>query len=209
LPAQDEPAKPAEKKKATKPPIKALLITGGCCHDYTRQKKILPEGISARANVTWTIVHQGGTSTKSMIPYYEKDDWAKGFDIVVHNECFADAADPAWTAKVLKPHREGVPAIVIHCAMHCYRDKSDEWFKFLGVTSRGHGANYPFQVVNLEPDNEIMQGFGKTWDTPKGELYIIEKLWPSATPLAHAMSRDTPAGEPGSRTNSGTRVTGA
>ena len=31
--------------------------------------------------------------------------------------------------------------------------------------------------------------------TPKGELYLIEKLWPTATPLAHAMSRDTKQNE--------------
>jgi type 1 glutamine amidotransferase len=188
------PASAQEKaaaKKAEKPPIKALLITGGCCHDYTAQKKIMPEGISARANVTWTIVQQGGTKTNAKIPYYESEEWAKGFDIVVHNECFAEIPDPAWTAKVLKPHREGLPAVVVHCAMHCYRDRTDEWFKFVGVTSRRHGAHYPFEIVNIAPDNEIMKGFGETWKTPKGELYQIEKLWPTARPLAHATSRET------------------
>jgi type 1 glutamine amidotransferase len=184
----------ADDKKPIKP-IRALLITGGCCHDYAKQKQILPEFVSKRANVEWTVVHQGGSSTSSMIPFYEKDDWAKGYDVVVHNECFSDAADPAWTAKILKPHREGTPAVVIHCAMHCYRDKTDEWFKFLGVTSRGHGANYPFEVVSVEPKDPIMKDFGEKWNTPKGELYLIEKLWPTARPLAHAMSRDTKKNE--------------
>lgn len=184
------PLASAEEKQEIKP-IRALLITGGCCHDYGKQKHILPEAISKRANVEWVVVHQGGSRTDAKIPFYENKDWAKGFDVVVHNECFASVPDPAWTAGILKPHREGVPAVVIHCAMHCYRDKTDEWFKFLGVTSRRHGANYPFEVVNLEPDNDIMKGFGEKWTTPKGELYIIEKLWPSAKPLAHAMSRDT------------------
>ena len=172
-------------------PIKALLITGGCCHDYTSQKKILPEAISKLANVEWTIVHQGGTTTDTQIPFYEKEDWYKGYDVVVHNECFAGVNDPTWTARILKAHRDGVPAVVIHCAMHCYRDKTDQWFEFLGVTSHGHGANYPFDVVNLKPDDPIMKDFGEKWSTPKGELYIIKKLWPTATPLAHAMSRDT------------------
>lgn len=27
-------------------PIKALLITGGCCHDYAKQKLIISQGIS-------------------------------------------------------------------------------------------------------------------------------------------------------------------
>ncbi len=172
-------------------PIKALLVTGGCCHDYDAQKKILSEGISARAPVEWTIVQQGGTATNSKIPLYENPDWAKGYDVVVHNECFADIPDPEWTERVLKPHREGVPAVVIHCAMHCYRDKTDEWFKFLGVTSRGHGGNYPFEVINLDKENPIMKGFGDKWQTPAGELYLIEKMWPDAKPLGHAMSTDT------------------
>src|SRR6266545_7963726 len=48
-------------------PLHALLITGGCCHDYEAQKKILSEGISARANVTWTIVHEGGDTKEHQV----------------------------------------------------------------------------------------------------------------------------------------------
>src|SRR5690242_7512044 len=36
-------------------PIRALLVLGGCCHDYREQQQILTKGISARANVQWTI----------------------------------------------------------------------------------------------------------------------------------------------------------
>ncbi|MHC4879890.1 MAG: ThuA domain-containing protein, partial [Planctomycetota bacterium] len=31
--------------------IRVLLITGGCCHDYTAQKDILKKGLEARAHV--------------------------------------------------------------------------------------------------------------------------------------------------------------
>ena len=53
-----------EKRKAEggEESLKALLITGGCCHDYNSQKVIIPGGISERAKVDWTIVHEGGTS---------------------------------------------------------------------------------------------------------------------------------------------------
>ena len=185
---KSNPQQAETKAKSKVKPIRALLITGGCCHDYERQKKILTEGISSRAYVEWEIVHQGGAATNAKIPYYENPDWAKGFDIVVHNECFADVPDPSWTQRVLKPHQDGVPAIVIHCAMHCYRDKTEEWFKFLGVTSHGHGANYPFEVINAEPKHPAMEGFGNAWMTPKGELYQIAKVWDTAKPLAYAMS---------------------
>src|SRR5262249_16107029 len=69
-------------------PISRLMITGGCCHDYEAQKKILSEGISARANVTWTIIHEGESDAKThKFSVYEKPDWTSGFDVVLHNEC--------------------------------------------------------------------------------------------------------------------------
>lgn len=183
--AQEKPAAPLPK------PLRALLVTGGCCHDYTNQKKIISEGVSARANVEWTLCQQGGSSTNTKIGLYSDENWAKGYDIIVHNECFADIPDPAWTQRVLKPHKDGVPAVVIHCAMHSYRDKTDEWFKFTGVTSHRHGGHFAFEAVNLKKDHPIMKDFGDKWKTPKGELYHIAKVWDSATPLAEAYSHET------------------
>lgn len=195
---------------AGKKPIRALMITGGCCHDYKNQKKILSLGISKRANVEWVIAHQGGSGTKAKLPVYESKDWAKGFDVVVHNECFAGTTDPKWIDGILKVHREGTPALLIHCAMHCYRMKSDEWFKFCGVTSHRHGAHYAYEVENLAKKNPIMAKFGDSWVTPKGELYLISKLWPTATPLGHSMSKNTKRNEVCIWTNiyNGTRVFG-
>src|SRR5262245_40955057 len=140
-------------------PIRALLVTGGCCHEYDKQKDILSEGISARANVTWRVVQEGGNSTKHKVSIYEKPNWADGFDIVVHNECFADVKEDEWVERIVKPHREGIPAVVIHCAMHCYRAPTNEWFKFLGVTSHRHGSHFPFEIKNLQPEHPIMKGF--------------------------------------------------
>ncbi len=175
------PAKAQEKPRA----IRALLVVGGCCHDYNTQKLIISEGTAARARIEWTIVHQGGTATNSRLPLYDGNpDWAKGYDIVVHNECFSDVKDPKYTDTILKPHREGTPAILIHCAMHCYRDGTGEWFKFCGVTSHRHGGHYAFDIANKAPDHPIMKGFGESWKTPKGELYWITELKDTAKALA-------------------------
>ena len=172
-------------------PLRALLITGGCCHDYPRQKEILPQGISARANVEWTIVHDPRTGTTGKIDVYAKDDWAKGYDVVVHNECFADEKEPAWLERILAPHRAGVPALVIHCAMHCYRAPNDEWFKFCGVTSHRHGSHFAYPMKLAKADHPIVLGMPATWQTPVEELYNIVKVWPDATPLASGYSHET------------------
>ncbi len=36
-------------------PLKVLIVTGGCCHDYEKQKVILAEGIGARAKVEFDV----------------------------------------------------------------------------------------------------------------------------------------------------------
>src|SRR6476660_515173 len=77
--------------------LKVLMVTGGCCHDYEQQKMILAEGISARANVEFNIVHEEGPAGKGdkthRISIYEKADWAKGYDVILHNECFGGIED--------------------------------------------------------------------------------------------------------------------
>src|SRR6266496_6202905 len=135
--------------------LRALLVTGGCCHDYEAQKKILSEGISARANVTWTIVHEGSSDSKeTKFSAYEKPDWAKGFDVVVHNECSGFVTNVDWVEHIARAHYEGVPAVVIHCSIHSYRlSKTDEWRKLLGVSSYQHQARRPFEVVTLQPEH--------------------------------------------------------
>jgi len=51
-------------------PIKVLLITGGCCHDYAVQKDILKKGLEARANIVVTQIHTDDKSTKPPLPIY-------------------------------------------------------------------------------------------------------------------------------------------
>ena len=49
-------------------PLKALLIAGGCCHDYARQQEILSKGIQARANVEVDVVWTDDHSTTPKFP---------------------------------------------------------------------------------------------------------------------------------------------
>lgn len=180
-------------EKATK----ALLITGGCCHNYEYQAKALTEGISKSVNVDWTIINEGGPGTKAEISLYDDPNWAKDFDIVIHNECFADTTDEAYIKKITSAHKAGVPAMVIHCAMHTYRTVGfDDWRQFLGVTSKHHEhqSNYPVKVV--ASDHQVLKGFKTDWVTPMDELYIIEKLWPTATALATSVSEKTGEAQP-------------
>ncbi|MCM2373774.1 hypothetical protein [Aporhodopirellula aestuarii] len=76
-------------------PLNVLLITSGCCHDYDFQSKSLQLAAEkAGVKAAWTVVSQGGKGTHAEIDFYDNADWAKGFDVVVHNECFAATTSP-------------------------------------------------------------------------------------------------------------------
>jgi type 1 glutamine amidotransferase len=171
------------------PPVRALLVIGGCCHAYDKQKDVLTKGISARANVQWVIAYDPDTTTKHLNPVYAKDDWAKGFDVIVHDECSSDVKDPETIQKILKPHRDGLPGVVLHCGMHCYRSdgfpKATPWFEFTGLASTGHGPQLPISVAFVDKESRITKGLAD-WKTVNEELYnnSAGKLHETATPLA-------------------------
>lgn len=172
-----------------KKPIKVLLITGGCCHNYPLQTRALKDGLSKHSVANWTVVNEGGNGTESMLSLYDNPNWAKGYDVVVHNECFANTKSPEYIRKITKAHYSGIPAVVIHCAMHTYRSADvDDWREFLGVTSRyhDHQSNYP--VKKADKNHSIIRDMPDNWVTPKDELYIIEKIWPQTKVLASSVS---------------------
>ena len=169
--------------------IRALVVSGGCCHDYMLQDKILVDAVDKALPVDWTIALQGGRGTRGRMPLYSEADWFKGYDIVVHNECHADVDDPEFIRRITAAHRAGVPAMVIHCAMHSYRAAAvDDWREFLGVTSRRHTRQHNISVKIADPEHGAMQGFKADWVTPMDELYVIDKVWPNTKALATAVS---------------------
>ena len=173
-----------------KKPIKALIITGGCCHNYHFQTSAMTEGISKQVDVNWTILHEGSESKDHQSEFYEDPNWAKPYDVVIHIECFAHNMDESYIKKISDGHKNaGVPGMVIHCAMHTYRDiEANDWRKFLGVTSKRHDHKSNYKVKLEKPKHPALKGMPKNWVTPMDELYIIEKLWPSATALATSVS---------------------
>lgn len=179
-------------------PLKVLLVTGGCCHDYEFQTRSLQDEASRQdLNIKWTVVNEGGNGTKAMIDLYDNVDWAKGYDCVIHNECFADTKDPEYIRRITSAHHAGANAVVIHCAMHTYRAADiDDWREFLGVTSRRHDHQSKYPVKVLKGDHPTMKEIPAGYETQKDELYIIEKVWPNTTVLAESASENDGALQP-------------
>lgn len=192
-------------------PLKVLLVTGGCCHDYKFQTKALTMASESRAPLEWTVVNKGGKGTHAEIELYNDPNWAEPYDVIVHNECFAKTKNPEYIRKITDVHKKGKPAVVIHCAMHTYRDAQiDDWRNFLGVTSKHHEHQSKYPVKVTQQDHPVMKGFPENWTTPKDELYIVKATAKGMTPLATAASEKNGKVQPVIWVNDfhGTRVFG-
>jgi len=178
----------AGQDKTAVKPIRALLVIGGCCHDYGIQKDILSKGIAARANVEVTIAYDPDKTKKHLNPVYANPDWAKGFDVIVHDECSGDVKDLAAINRILEPHRAGLPGVVLHCGMHAYKSdgfpKITPWVEFTGLLSTGHGKQIPIEIAVVDKQDPITTGL-ENWTTIQEELYnnAAGKLLDTAKPL--------------------------
>jgi type 1 glutamine amidotransferase len=170
-------------------PIKALLVLGGCCHDYKTQQETLKNGLAERARVEVSIAYDPDTTNTHLNPVYNNPDWAANYDVIIHDECTSGVTDLSVIDRILLPHRAGLPAVVLHCGMHCYRSEgypqSTPWFEFTGLQSTGHGPQQPIEIEFIVGASPITKGF-ENWRTINEELYnnSAGKLMDSASPLA-------------------------
>ena len=166
---------------AEQKPLRVLIVAGGCCHDYATQKEVLKKGIEARVNAVVEVVYDPTKSTKPLFELFKSPDWGKNFDVVVHDECAADITDQAYVANIVNAHKNGLPAVNLHCAMHSYRwgnfrtpvkagDDNASWYEMLGLQSTGHGPQQPIAITFTDKSHPVTTGLAD-WTTINEELY--------------------------------------
>lgn len=185
-----------------KKPLRVLLVAGGCCHDYATQTRLLKEGIEERIDAEVTVVFNPSKTTDTRFEIYQADDWADDYDVVLHDECSASVTERPYIDRILNAHREGVPAVNLHCAMHSYRwgdfrspvepgADNAAWYEMIGVQSTGHGPQSPIEVDYLDDDHPITKGM-KDWTTINEELYNNVRVYAGTTVLARGTQFQKP-----------------
>jgi len=178
---------PPSTHAADEKPIRALIIAGGCCHDYAAQPSILAKGLAARTNIEFLVAYDPDTTTGHQNFIYDRDDWYKGFDVIIHDECSSDLKDQKLIDRILEPHKHGLPAVNLHCAMHCYRGepypKTTPWMEFTGMNTNHHGQQRPIEITFTETSDPIVKGM-ENWTTINEELYHATELLPTSHALA-------------------------
>ncbi|MBC8244243.1 MAG: ThuA domain-containing protein [Verrucomicrobia bacterium] len=201
---------------ADKKPLRALLITGGCCHDYATQKDLLKSGLEARLNIVVDHAHSPDKSTNPPLAIYGNANYANGYDVVIHDECAAAQTDPKVIAGVLAPHRNGIPAVNLHCAMHSYRfgnfrkpvkpgAANAKWYEYIGLQSTGHGPKKPIAIAFEHNVPFITKGIND-WTTGNEELYNNVQVFPGTKVVARGTQGKSKAVVAWTNVYHGTRV---
>lgn len=183
-------------------PLKILLVAGGCCHDYATQTALLKIGIEERINAKVTVEFNPSKSTETRFKVYESDDWAEPFDVILHDECSAKVTDTVYVKRILDAHKDGTPAVNLHCAMHSYRwgnyreavkagAENAGWFEMIGLQSTGHGPQSPIDVTYVNEGHPITKGL-KNWTTINEELYNVVQMFDGAEILAKGSQIQAP-----------------
>jgi hypothetical protein len=99
---------------------KVLYVTlePGKWHRYTPQLEIFQEEIAKKAG--WDVSVITG-SYDEVLDKLKKRNFAKGYDAIVYNYCFALSEDLEACANIMRQTRNGgVPAMLVHCSMHSW-----------------------------------------------------------------------------------------
>lgn len=194
LSAQDSPVQ--------RRPIQVLLVAGGCCHDYATQTRLIKEGIEKRIHARVTVEFNPSTEKDFQFRVYSKPGWASDYDVIIHDECTAAVKDKEYVDRILEAHRQGVPAVNLHCAMHSFRwgeyqqpvaDGADNagWYEMIGLQSTRHGPRTPIEIEFADSGSPIITGM-KDWKTTDEELYNNVRIFDSAKALAYGSQMQPP-----------------
>ncbi len=110
---------------------------------------------------------------------------------------------PEYVNRILEAHRDGVPAVNLHCGMHSYRwgnfrepvkagDDNAGWFEMIGLQSSRHGPKAPIDITFTDTKHPITKGL-KDWTTIDEALYDNLTLFGGMTALASGKQMQAPS----------------
>ncbi|REL38078.1 ThuA domain-containing protein [Rhodohalobacter sp. SW132] len=173
-----------------------LYVTGGGHHDYEAQEEFLRSELTDRMDISWETDFTAGQDRNDfIIERFNESNWIDGYDAVIYNMCFADVTDNEYIERITQAHYDsGAAAVVLHCAMHTFRDaETEEWDRLIGLDTYYHERQQrSFKIEPINRYHRVMDEFPEVaWVQPVDELYIVTDTYDDLIPLAEAWGPET------------------
>ncbi|MCB1845242.1 MAG: ThuA domain-containing protein [Halioglobus sp.] len=144
--------------------LRGLILTSpGVYHNYALQTPTLAAGIAEHFDIHFDV-------SLAETARWKNTDYGTGYDVLIYNLCMADETDAALIHNMRRQTDVlGVPAVVLHCSMHSFRN-TDLWWPMYGLQTRAHE---PETALLQEPvgDHPILTGIPTNWTLAADELY--------------------------------------
>jgi type 1 glutamine amidotransferase len=162
-------------------PLHVLWVAGGVFHDFDVLVPLLTANLRLELHAD--------VDVKLDLEVWRDEKFADAYDAVVYQFC-RDDADGVLIDHALQATRSGKPAVLLHCAVHSFRnsDRVGEWERFCGMRSKVHDPYQPFATIKLDPAHPITKAWPEEWSTPGDELYQTIEFLPGSHPLLKARS---------------------
>jgi len=190
-------------------PIRALYITdySAFWHDYQRQQASLQAGISRFVNVEFSVV---GKDPLDALRLMSEPNFSAGYDVIIYNMCFKDDLDLERIDNIISQTRDlGVPAVLIHCAMHSFQGTSENrpqnaqalrvaeanwaamyperdfpyWWQFTGIDTTEKNQTRSMHAERVEQTHPITTWLPEQIVSNRDQLYRNLEVKEGVTPL--------------------------
>jgi len=145
--------------------LRGLILTSpGVFHDYAFQSQAIAQAIAARSGMRFDV-------SLSEHQRWETTEFSRGYDVLIYNICMANNRNEKLIANLRRQTEElGVPAVVIHCSLHSFRD-TNSWWPFVGLRTRSHEPLRPMEQRRVG-EHPVLDGIPADWRIADDELYI-------------------------------------
>lgn len=192
--AQEDDTIEAENEEA-KRPFRILLFQGGANHSFKQRGEILRRGIEERVEreIEWTVIGDWTGRSDVAVPALQSADWKWDFDLILHDHCYSRVKSREEVARVLKPHLDGIPAVILHASLWSFPGElgvRNDWSEFTGAIMSGATVHTELEV---SPTASVEMPFSWNEDSkwPKDEVYILEAAGADSSVILKGESSDT------------------
>lgn len=176
-------------------PFRILLLMGGANHDYGTHAEILRRGLEQHIDreIEWRVELDGSGRSDRRLSLLADEDWAGNVDLVIHHHCYPRVGEVDYVDRILAPHREGIPAVLIHGSLRSFcaagKDAREKWSGLVGAAFSKEWHGESFRVRRHEAEHGIAAGM-EAWQAREGQLYRWESLAEGARTILLAEFED-------------------
>lgn len=168
-------------------PLRALFIAGEPASGTESRVRIITSAISRQCepDIEWETLRLTGTASGPFPDSFLNTFESGAFDIVIYDLSPPAGAGEDWIDRILAPHRDGKPAVVISGGLS-FKGEAGDWAEFCGAEIPPKPVDSPARTpgISITRANHPVTHLLGGWQSPADSPAMVKSLVENATRLA-------------------------